>query len=123
MVLRLFEIFLLILSIVLFIILILLIKKVFSLRETIEDLRFKKRSQSVKYGQLTEQFIPFIESFPYDPQQFRFLGNPIDGVLFDESSIIFCEFKTASSQLNQKQKKIKQLVENKRIKWLEFRVD
>ena len=118
-----FEIFLLILSIVLFIILILLIKKVFSLRETIEDLRFKKRSQAVKYGQLTEQFIPFIESFPYDPQQFRFLGNPIDGVLFDESSIIFCEFKTASSQLNQKQKKIKQLVENKRIKWLEFRVD
>ncbi len=118
-----FEFLLLGISIVLFLILIFLIKKVFSLRQTIEDLRFKKRSQAVKYGQLTEQFIPFIESFPYDPQQFRFLGNPIDGVLFDEDAIIFCEFKTASSQLNQRQKQIKQLVENKRIKWLEFRVD
>ena len=118
-----FEFLLLSISIVLFLILIFLIKKVFSLKQTIEDLRFKKRSQAVKYGQLTEQFIPFIESFPYDPQQFRFLGNPIDGVLFDDDAIIFCEFKTASSQLNQRQKQIKRLVESKRVKWLEFRVD
>ena len=122
-VLHLFETFLLVFSIALFLAIIFLIKKVFSLRQTIEDLRFKKRSQAVKYGQLTEQFIPFIESFPYDPQQFRFLGNPIDGVLFDEDAILFCEFKTGSSQLNQRQKQIKQLVENKKVKWLEFRVD
>lgn len=118
-----FEIFLLGLSIALFLALIFLIKMVFSLRHALEDLRFRKNSQSVKYGQLTEQFIPFIDSFPFDPGQFRFIGNPIDGVLFDDNAIVFCEFKTASSALSQRQRRIKQLVEEKKVKWFEFRID
>jgi len=117
-----FEIFLLGLSLALFLALIFLIKKVFSLREKLEDLRFSKRSQAVKYGKLTEQFIPFIESFPYNPEKFRFLGDPIDGVLFDEDKIVFCEFKAASSSLSPKQKRIKQIVKDKKVKWLEFRI-
>ena len=116
------EILLLLLSVALFLALLFLIKKVFSLREELEDLRFRKSSQAVKYGKLTEQFIPFVESFPYNPEKFRFLGNPIDGVVFGEEEIVFCEFKTATSGLNQNQRRIKQLVNDKRVKWLEFRI-
>src|SRR3989344_4697754 len=90
-------------------------------RQQIEGLVFQKTSQSVKYGKLTEQFIPFTQDFPFDVQQFRFIGNPIDGIVFDEDSIYFCEFKTASSQLNARQKKVKELVEEKKVKWVEFR--
>ncbi len=93
-----------------------------ALKEDFEDLRFRKSSLAVKYGKMTEQFIPFVESFPYDPEKFRFLGNPIDGVLFDEDQIVFCEFKTGSSSLNEKQRKIKQLVNDKKITWLEFKI-
>lgn len=118
-----FEIFLLGLSIALLLALIFLARAFFSQRHALEDLRFRKTSQSVKYGQLTEQFIPFIDSFPHDPQQFRFIGNPIDGVVFDDNAIVFCEFKTATSALSQKQREIKKLVEEKKVKWLEFRID
>ena len=115
-----FEIILLGLLIVFFLALIFLINKVFSLRERIKDLKFEKSSQSVKYGKLTEQFIPFAETFPFNPEKFRFLGNPIDGIVFLENEIIFCEFKTGSSQLSQKQRQIKQLVNEKKVKWFEF---
>ena len=110
-------------SIALFLATIFLIRKVFQLKERIKDLRFQKSSQAVKYGKLTEQFIPFMEKFPFNPEKFRFIGSPIDGLVFDEDEIVFCEFKTGSSSLNQNQKKAKQLVNEKKVKWLEFRVD
>lgn len=116
------EIFLIGLSIALFLALVLLIRKVISLKRAVEQLRFDKSSQAVKYGKLTEQFIPFIEEFPYSPDGFRFLGNPIDGILFDESEIVFCEFKAGSSTLNEKQRRIKQLVKEKRVNWFEFKL-
>jgi len=116
------ELILAFISIALFLALVFLFKKVLSLRDTIERLKFEKGSQSVKYGKMTEQFIPFMERFPFNPEQFRFLGSPIDGVLFDDEQIVFCEFKTGSSQLNQRQRQIKQLVKEKAVKWFEFRV-
>ena len=88
----------------------------------LQELRFSKGSQSVKYGKLTEQWIPFSKDFPFSQEKFRFLGNPIDGLVFEENKIVFCEFKTASSQLNENQKKIRDLVQNKNVEWLEFKI-
>jgi len=116
------EIFLICLSIALFLALLFLIRKVLSLRERIAGLKFEKGSQAVKYGQLTEQFIPFTETFPFEPSSFRFIGKPIDGVAFTDDEIVFCEFKTGVSQLSQRQRGIKQLVEAKKVKWLEFAI-
>ena len=113
-------IFLTLLSIALLIITALLVKKVLGMRTEIRELKFSKTSQSVKYGKLTEQFIPFTQDFPFDPENFRFLGSPIDGVAFNENEIVFCEFKTATSRLSEKQKRFKQLVQNKMVKWFEF---
>jgi len=76
---------------------------------------------SVRYGKLSEQWIPLAKDFPHNSANFRFLGSPIDGVAFDDDEIIFCEFKAAGSRLNDKQKHIKELVEKKKVKWLEFR--
>ena len=90
------------------------------LEERLESLLFDKRSQSVKYGKLTEQFIPFTDEFPFDPGQFRFLGNPIDGVVFGNDEITFCEFKTSGSKLSDRQKRVREIVEAKKVKWFEF---
>lgn len=91
-----------------------------SLRRELSELRFQKSSQSVKYGKLTEQWIPFSEQFPYPAEKFRFLGEPIDGIVFEDDEIVLCEFKASNSKLNEKQRRIKELVEKKRVKWLEF---
>ena len=82
-----------------------------------ENLSFQKRSQSAKYGKLSEQFMPFLEQYPYDPHYFRFLGTPIDGVQFTDDAVVLVEFKTAGSQLSQKQQKIKQLVETGAVRF------
>jgi len=85
--------------------------------------KFNKSSMSVKYGKFIENYVPWIKKvFPNDPKKFRFIGNPIDGILFDDDEIIFMEFKTGSSKLSEKQKKIKQLVNDKRVKWREIRI-
>ena len=77
----------------------------------ITELDKQKRSQSIRYGKLTEQFMPFLESYPYDPHDFRFLGTPIDGIQFTDDAIILVEFKAADSQLSQRQRAIKKMVE------------
>lgn len=114
------EIFLLIIIAILLIFTIFLFKKASSLEEDLSHLNFKKNSQSIKYGKISEQFLPFSESFPYEKENFRFIGSPIDGLSFNDDEIVFCEFKTADSKLSKKQKHIKELVKNKKILWKEF---
>ena len=89
----------------------------------LSEVSFAKQSLSTKYGKMTEQFLPFLADYPYDPQLFRFLGTPIDGVQFADDKIVFVEFKTASSQLNGTQKRIKNLVDQKKIEFKEFRIE
>ena len=87
------------------------------------DVAFAKQSLSSKYGKMTEQFLPFLADYPYDPQLFRFLGTPIDGVQFTDDKIVFVEFKTASAQMNGTQRKIKDLVDKKKIEFKEIRIE
>ena len=83
---------------------------------------FRKRSQSSKYGKLTEQFLPLVEMFPWNPSNFRFLGTPIDGVQFEDDSIIFVEFKAANSQLSKLQRHIRDLVRDGKVDFRVIRV-
>jgi predicted Holliday junction resolvase-like endonuclease len=82
--------------------------------------RFQKHSLSTKYGKITEQFLPFLDCYPYDPGNFRFIGTPIDGIQFDEDKIIFMEFKSGDSRLSKKQSNIKELVKDRKISFEEF---
>jgi len=87
-----------------------------------------RRSSLVLSGKYMEKSVPFLETFPYDAHDMRWLGDPIDFVIFDGSSkgdvdqIVFCEVKTGKSTLSNVQRKIKELIENKKVKWEEFRV-
>ena len=114
---------LLLIILVLGLVIFILLRKLKHLNVILEETLFQKKSQSVKYGKLTEQFIPFTTDFPFDSSSFRFIGTPIDGIAFDNEKIYFCEFKTASSTLSSNQKRIKKLVEEKKIKWFEFKVN
>lgn len=83
--------------------------------------RRAKASAATKHGLTFEQLLPFAKEFPGDPRLFRFIGDPIDGVLFGENEITFVEFKTGRSRVNHKQTKIRKLVEEGRVRWKEIR--
>ena len=92
------------------------------LKLDLQDLKFSKHSLSTKYGKMTEQFIPFLKVYPYNENNFRFLGTPIDGVQFEDDKIILMEFKTGDSKLSEKQKHIKDLIQKKKVSFEEIRI-
>lgn len=92
------------------------------LLKKLRQVHFQKRSLSTKYGKTSEQFMPFLRQYPYDAGNFRFIGTPIDGVQFENDKIVFVEFKTSTSQLSEKQKKIKEQIAAKKIIFEEFRI-
>lgn len=93
-----------------------------SLEILLNELAKRKHSQSTKYGKLTEQFFPFLDRYPYNERNFRFIGSPIDGIQFEPDKIIFVEFKTANGKLSAKQREIKYLIDKKRVEFKEFRI-
>lgn len=95
-------------------------RKVDSLADQVDEELSRQRSLSSTYGRITEQWIPLSSRYPYDPQYFRFLGSPIDGVQFEEDRIVFIEFKANRSRLSENQKRIKRLVEEGAVYWDEF---
>jgi predicted Holliday junction resolvase-like endonuclease len=99
-----------------------LIRRSAHLSHGLKNITSQKQSLSTKYGRLTEQFIPLLDSYPYDEYNFRFLGNPIDGIQFEPDKIIFVEFKSSDSRLSSKQKQIKELIENGQVEFEEHRI-
>ena len=91
-------------------------------QKELKDLKFSKQSLSSKYGKMTEQFMPLLKDYPYDPQNFRFLGSPVDGVQFSDDEITFVEFKSSNSVLSKKQKAIRELIEKGKVRFKEMRL-
>lgn len=87
-----------------------------------------KRSKATIFGQTLEQFVPYLKDFPFLPSEAKFIGKPIDFVIFEGldnkkvEKIIFVEVKTQNSTLSAVQKSIKEVVLNKKIEWLEFNI-
>jgi predicted Holliday junction resolvase-like endonuclease len=92
------------------------------LRLRLQETEFSKQSLSTKYGKMTEQFIPFLKTYPYDGNNFRFLGTPIDGVQFEDDKVVLVEFKTGDSRLSARQKAIRELVRKGRVEFEEVRI-
>ena len=88
----------------------------------IQDLRSRKQSQSTKYGKMTEMFFPLLETYPYDHDNFRFIGNPIDGIQFEDDRIILVEFKMGGSRLSPGQRRIRDMVAENRVEFQEHRI-
>ncbi|MEA5552089.1 Holliday junction resolvase-like protein [Anabaena cylindrica UHCC 0172] len=87
------------------------------------------RSKSVIMGKVTEHFIPYLPDFSFNPKDARFVGSPVDFVVFDGldedtlRDIWFVEVKTASSSLSKRQRQIRQAIQESRVKWKELRRD
>ena len=82
----------------------------------------QKKSSEVRLGQIAEHLSPFLTQFNHDPKQARFLGNPLDFVVFEDDGIYFVEVKTGASRLSTGQNKYKKLIEEGKVYFEEIKI-
>jgi predicted Holliday junction resolvase-like endonuclease len=88
-----------------------------------------KQSQAVISGKVYEQLLPYLPDFPFNPKDVRFLGAPVDLVVFeglDRGSVervVFVEVKTGLSNLTPRERQVRDAVKGGRVDWLELRRD
>ena len=69
-----------------------------------------------------------LPAFPYNPKDVRFLGSPIDLVVFDGLAegrlrrIVFVEVKTGGSGLTSRERFVRDVVQAGEVEWAELRV-
>jgi predicted Holliday junction resolvase-like endonuclease len=88
-----------------------------------------QKSHSTIIGQVSEHIVPFMPNFCFNPKDVRFVGSPIDLIIFngmdddDIAEIIFVEVKTgASADLSRRQRQIRDAIQSNRVRWEIFRV-
>jgi predicted Holliday junction resolvase-like endonuclease len=86
-----------------------------------------QRSLAVTAGKVYEQLVPYLPGFPFNPKDARFLGSPVDFVVFDGLSdghitrIVFVEVKTGAADLSTRERRIRDTVQDSRVEWYELR--
>ena len=86
----------------------------------------EKQRAGIK-GKVSEIFAPYLKDFPFKPSECKFIGDPIDYVVFeglDErnvNKIILVEIKSGSSRLSKHQKQIEGLIRKKNVEFYLYR--
>ncbi len=88
------------------------------------------RSRASLKGRLSEQIVPFLEQFHYNPADARFIGSPIDFVIFDGYTdvkdggadkpigVVLMEIKKGRyASLSQEERRIEEGVKKGMVKW------
>ena len=82
------------------------------------------QSRAVLGGKFVEQLAPYLPEFKYDPTEARFIGSPIDLVVFpglatgNPQEVVIMEIKTGKNcRLTPQQNKIRQLIEDGMVRW------
>ena len=86
-----------------------------------------KQSRAVLGGLVSEQIAPLLPDFPFDPGDCRFVGKPVDFIVFrgmnekNISEVIFLEVKSgAGRNLNEQEKKLRDIIQAGKVSWAEF---
>ena len=88
-----------------------------------------ERSHAVTLGKITEHFIPYLPEFRYNPKDAKFIGSPIDFVVFDGLSekdvrkVVFVEVKTGTSGLTTRERRIRDAIQSGKVEWIELHRD
>ncbi len=87
-----------------------------------------RRSRSTLKGQFLEELAPHFPDFPYDPTELRFLGTPVDYVVFRGLSegrideVVFLEIKSGRSHLSSAERSLREAIGAGAIVWDEYRI-
>jgi predicted Holliday junction resolvase-like endonuclease len=84
------------------------------------------QSASVVTGKVTEHLMPYIGQFPHNPRDARFLGSPIDLIVFEGmdddnlQKVVFLEVKTGTGSLSKRERQLRDAVRAGRVEWKQF---
>jgi len=84
-----------------------------------------EKSRAVLKGKISEHMVPHMPEFEYNAADARFLGSPIDYIVFDGMSdgvikkIVLIDIKTGKARLNTNQRQIQNVANSKKV---EFKV-
>jgi predicted Holliday junction resolvase-like endonuclease len=87
-----------------------------------------QRSQAVTAGKVHEQLLPYLPEFRFNPKDARFIGTPVDLIVFDGLAegqvrrVVFVEVKTGSSALTGRERQVRDVIEARDVAWEELRV-
>ena len=88
---------------------------------------FRKKSRAVVSGLIHEQFAPIMKGFPGNPSEARFIGKPVDFVVFrglstgEVNEIIFVEVKSHPGiSLNSNERSVRKAVEKRMVRWEQY---
>ncbi len=79
-------------------------------------------------GKFSEQLAPYLPDFPYRPNEVRFIGSPVDFVVFrgmDEKEpveVVILEVKSGGARLSSIQRKVRDVIQEGKVSWAEYRV-
>jgi predicted Holliday junction resolvase-like endonuclease len=86
-----------------------------------------RQSRAVIGGLVSEQLAPLLPGFPFDPGDCRFMGKPVDFIVFkgmngkDISEVVFLEVKSGVGRnLNGQEKRLREVIQAGRVRWEEF---
>ncbi|MFZ9888577.1 MAG: Holliday junction resolvase-like protein [Myxococcota bacterium] len=85
-------------------------------------------SRATLLGQVGEQLAPLLPEFPYTLEDARFLGAPIDYVVFDghsegaEVEVVFVEVKTGNAKLSRGERAIRDAIVAGRVRFETLRL-
>ena len=88
----------------------------------------RRRSRAAFAGHALEELAPHFPNFPFNPKDLRFLGDPIDYVVFDGLTdgdlrqIVLLEVKSGRSSLSGSQRSVREVVEDHLVSWYLYRV-
>jgi predicted Holliday junction resolvase-like endonuclease len=88
-----------------------------------------KQSRAVLGGLVSEQMAPLLPGFPFDPGDCRFVGKPIDFIVFKGmnekaiTEVVFLEVKSGGAKaLNDQEKRLRDAIQAGRVSWAQFDV-
>lgn len=85
-------------------------------------------SQAAISGRVLEKFAPYVPDFPWNPRDARFIGDPVDFVIFDGLSegqvkgVVFVEVKSGAGTLNGNERRVQAAIAERRVEWRLFRL-
>lgn len=93
-------------------------------------------SRAVLKGKIAEQFAPILPEFDYLPSDAKFLGDPVDYIIFDgysefreglrsadEIQIILLDIKSGNARLHQGQQAIAKAIQQRRVSFQTLHID
>lgn len=89
-----------------------------------------QRSLAVTAGKVHEQLVPYLPEFGFNPKDARFLGSPVDLVIFDGLAagnvrrVVFLEVKTGSggAPLTARERQVRDVIEARQVAWAQLRL-